>query len=112
MSVDKKFEVVINRMEPINRMGRVSVPFQINLSHEGFERFLNAVPRSQRKFYEDRAEALGAPVVEVTLPEDACPDEFHLFQEKEAVEEMYNNAISSHMFAAADILHNVRKVVA
>lgn len=109
--MSKKFEVKIHQMNPMNRMGRVSVPFRINLSPEGFDRFLNTVPLSQREYFQERAISMGEPAVEVVLPETYL-DSFDDTDPRLTVLEMYSHAMESKNFATADILLNVTKVVA
>lgn len=107
----KKFEVRVNQMEPQNRMGRISVPFRISFSPEGFDRFLNTVPLGQRNFFEDRAQSMGEPAVEVNLPETYQAD-IHSGDPRLAVLDMYSLAMENKMFATADVLLHVTKVVA
>ena len=103
--------VNIKRLPSLDRMGRRSIPYRINLGKETFDRMLVNVPETQRAYYEDKAEVLGAPAVDVVLPEEVavsisfdCP--------KKAVKDMYEISINNKLFATADILQNVVKALA
>lgn len=77
--------------EPI--LGRVRVSFSINLGESGFRRFLSNLPDNQAQYYQERAELLKEPVVEVTMP-DGFQDTFDLADPIPAIQEM--RAMSRH----------------
>lgn len=105
-----KVSITVSQGLPINRMGLTSVPFRINLGQSGFDRFLNEVPMGARDFYEERAQGFGKPEVEVVVPE-ALAHGLGADEPTKAIKRLYEASIQNRLYATADTLRSVAKVV-